>query len=263
MIVASRANFRAHSSWLRSGEERGPVKGWPRIKRSLSGGGGAVQNVQEHHLHQIYQVKPKMLSCVWSLCSVKKLSRLWHFVSSLTYNFWISWREGTARTLKIFGQKAKRAMMTRVNNTKPIICCIWFWWFLPVSHGTIPIIWHVWTYISWDDSTSPYLSGGLDPFCAAAKISSGCVGAIPPPPPAHFDVRMVPWFPLPTTPCLINHLIKYTVTLPITVGASIQVPKGSCTLRKCVVVLEIVQYKCSAIYTAGALCKLSCIQWKN
>jgi hypothetical protein len=27
------------------------------------------------------KVKPKMLSCVWSLCSANKLLRLWHFVS--------------------------------------------------------------------------------------------------------------------------------------------------------------------------------------
>ncbi len=27
-----------------------------------------------------------MLTCVWSLCSAKKLLRLWHFVSILTYN---------------------------------------------------------------------------------------------------------------------------------------------------------------------------------
>jgi hypothetical protein len=37
------------------GREGGRVIGWPRIKRSLHshvGGGGAVQDVQEHNLHQ-------------------------------------------------------------------------------------------------------------------------------------------------------------------------------------------------------------------
>jgi hypothetical protein len=43
---------------LGGGEEGGPVIGWPRTERSLQshgGGGGAVQDVQEHNLHQFDQ----------------------------------------------------------------------------------------------------------------------------------------------------------------------------------------------------------------
>jgi hypothetical protein len=36
------------------------------------------------------KVKPKMLTCVLSLWSANKLLRLCHFVSVLTYKFWIS-----------------------------------------------------------------------------------------------------------------------------------------------------------------------------
>jgi hypothetical protein len=39
-------------------EGRGPMIGWLRIKRSLQshvGGGGAVQDVEEHNLHQLDQ----------------------------------------------------------------------------------------------------------------------------------------------------------------------------------------------------------------
>jgi hypothetical protein len=55
------------------GREGGPVIGWPSIKdpaQSQGGGGGVVQDVQEHNLHQFDQqiyskkVKPKMLTCV-------------------------------------------------------------------------------------------------------------------------------------------------------------------------------------------------------
>jgi len=50
------------------------------------------------------------------LCSVKKLVRLWHFDNVLTYNFWISWREGTTITLNflaILHQGTNRAILTR------------------------------------------------------------------------------------------------------------------------------------------------------
>jgi hypothetical protein len=58
VIAASRADFNAHFMWLGGGEEGGPVIGWPRTERSLQshgGGGGAVQDVQEHNLHQFDQ----------------------------------------------------------------------------------------------------------------------------------------------------------------------------------------------------------------
>jgi hypothetical protein len=57
VITASSADFSSHSMSL-GGGGRGPVIGWPRIKRSLQshvGGGGAIQDVQEHNLHQFDQ----------------------------------------------------------------------------------------------------------------------------------------------------------------------------------------------------------------
>ncbi len=60
----------------------------------------------------------KMFSCLWSLWRVNKLLKLWHFVSVLTYNFWISCREGAAKTLlflAILHQGAKRTILTRVK----------------------------------------------------------------------------------------------------------------------------------------------------
>jgi hypothetical protein len=43
------------------------------------------------------------------------------FVNVLAYNFWISWREGTARTLKDFDHSAfgrQKAILTRVKVKK-------------------------------------------------------------------------------------------------------------------------------------------------
>jgi hypothetical protein len=55
VITATGADFSPHSMWQGGREGGGQVIGWPRIKRSLQsniGGGGAVQDVQEHNLHQ-------------------------------------------------------------------------------------------------------------------------------------------------------------------------------------------------------------------
>ena len=94
-------------------EGGGPMIGWPRIKRSLQshvGGGGQYKMYKNiifiNLISRSKKVKPKMLTCVWSLCSGKKLLKLWHFVSVLTYKFWISWREGTERTLLFSGHSS-------------------------------------------------------------------------------------------------------------------------------------------------------------
>jgi hypothetical protein len=73
----------------------------------LGVGGGAQYKMYKSLIFIILisrskKVKTKMLTCVWSLCSANKLLRLLHFVSVLTYKFWISWRGGTARTLLKF-----------------------------------------------------------------------------------------------------------------------------------------------------------------
>ncbi len=120
VIAASRADFSTHSMWLGGGGEGGLVIGWPRIKRSLQShvGGGGQYKMYKSIIFIILisrskKVKPKMLTCVWRLCSASKLLRLWHFVSVLTYKFWISWRGGTARTLKSVGRKR----MDRIEGT--------------------------------------------------------------------------------------------------------------------------------------------------
>ncbi len=90
------------------------------VTRGLGGGGGALQDVQEHNfIGSSKMFKPKMLSCVWSLCSVNKLLRLWHFVSALPYNFG-SDREnalqGHSKIFAILHRGTKRAILTKVNK---------------------------------------------------------------------------------------------------------------------------------------------------
>ncbi len=67
---------------------------WRRQQKILAvtcWGVGAVQDVQSiifiNLISRSKKVKPKMLTCVWSLCSATKLLRLWHFVSVLNLKF--------------------------------------------------------------------------------------------------------------------------------------------------------------------------------
>jgi hypothetical protein len=96
--------------WCLHLDTRCNTVGWPKIKDPFThvpGLGGSTRckralssSILSADLKSWNQ---KSKSWAWSLCSVSELLRLWNFVS---FQFLVSWREGTARTHHIFGHSA-------------------------------------------------------------------------------------------------------------------------------------------------------------